>query len=579
MQKTNINPAIYQQFLESASNAGDKGQAQYFTPVPWAQALAIPLPRFRPVLLDLNCGSGHLLRGAARGSTNHLLGCDIDPCEDTSGAISLQRITGDLALLHPLARAIDFCADCIVLNPPWDLHLYRSRLKLLTTSELPAVRAAFANHDGRCGRDTIDSTVATLCIALDLLSRCGEGLLIGNESTLQRLILSPNAPHAALAEHIWAHLAIEGNICTSTSQNRPSALADPQSAFQTGVIYFARDHSSGLPPSSSPLLRSIPPAPLADLHSATLVCETLQRDRLQLRDGHEIKSYNHRVEITTSKWIAVRDEWERLYPTERTGNFIRYNLWLTANGLIATNVSLFDTASSRVLAEQANALFELNGKHPMELVIQRAHRRALEQAAFGNIWRVDPKLQSAVREAIEQYSICRAPLYELSPIQRLGYLDEQDHVLCEHTLRLTPGQNNSPAVFLADRQYKLRSATIQVQRSGTKTNLIGLLDDVQWNGQELAFFITDEHGVERVFMEGRLRDATVKLSLANQSDKPLRGDELATSGEPSDCPIDFTLQELVSHFLIPDVPDVARVNPEAYQNNLKLLDEIEQLTV
>jgi len=41
--------------------------------------------------------------------------------------------------------------------------------------------------------------------------------------------------------------------------------------------------------------------------------------------------------------------------------------------------------------------------------------------------------------------------------------------------------------------------------------------------------------------------------------------------------IDFTLQQLVEHFIIPDVPDVARVNPDGYQHNLKLLEEIESL--
>jgi type I restriction-modification system DNA methylase subunit len=74
MQKNNINPAIYQEFLSSASNAGDKGQAQYFTPIPWGKALGMALPYFRPVVIDLNCGAGHLLKAVERGSTNNLLG-------------------------------------------------------------------------------------------------------------------------------------------------------------------------------------------------------------------------------------------------------------------------------------------------------------------------------------------------------------------------------------------------------------------------------------------------------------------------------------------------------------------------
>ena len=116
MQRSNINPQIYQQFLESAANAGEKGQAAFFTPFEWAEVLSIPLPRYRPVVVDLNCGAGNLLRGASRGSTNHRLGCDIDPAEDyswnidgsvrpTSGNCNgIQRITANVCKLHPFLR-------------------------------------------------------------------------------------------------------------------------------------------------------------------------------------------------------------------------------------------------------------------------------------------------------------------------------------------------------------------------------------------------------------------------------------------------------------------------------------------
>jgi hypothetical protein len=41
--------------------------------------------------------------------------------------------------------------------------------------------------------------------------------------------------------------------------------------------------------------------------------------------------------------------------------------------------------------------------------------------------------------------------------------------------------------------------------------------------------------------------------------------------------IDFTLQQLIEHFTIPDVPDVATLNPELHQRNLDLLHEIEEI--
>src|ERR1035437_129420 len=133
-QQSNINPSCYQQFLESASNAGIKGQAQWETPLDWAEVFSIPLPRNRPVVIDLNSGSGRLLDGASRASTNHRLGCDIDP--GAPGQIN-GRIAGDVCKLFPLLKSVRFEGDAFVLNPPWSLYWYRAALKGLLESDLP----------------------------------------------------------------------------------------------------------------------------------------------------------------------------------------------------------------------------------------------------------------------------------------------------------------------------------------------------------------------------------------------------------------------------------------------------------
>jgi hypothetical protein len=81
--------------------------------------------------------------------------------------------------------------------------------------------------------------------------------------------------------------------------------------------------------------------------------------------------------------------------------------------------------------------------------------------------------------------------------------------------------------------------------------------------------------MERVFMEARLRANNVRVSILKPGEKPGRQNEDRL--EP--CQIDFTLHQLVEHFVIPDVPDVARVNPDGYQRNLQLLKEIEELSL
>jgi hypothetical protein len=557
MQRTNINPAIFQPFLESAANAGAKGQSQFFTPLVWGQALSQPLPRYRPIIVDLNCGAGDLLRAARRPSTTNLLGCDIEAgIKLLSTDPPIQFVGADVTRLFPLLRAVDFRADCFVLNPPWDLHWYREPLVGLAESDLPTVRAAFAAHDGRTTRDTIDSTIATLCLALDRSSDYGEGLLIANESTLQRLILGPAAPHRALAMHVWAYVVLAGNPMTGLD----NCAHQEDQQFHTGILYFARGHDVGCHNAQTP--------PRSGLEETRWVCAELQAHRPEQRLGPEPKSYAH-TEDTADRWLAAAGEWERLHQPGKP----QWNLSLRPDGTIRTNLSLFDTHSARVTKDQAAALFALEGRRPMQLVLQRQERAALERAAFGTVWRVDPSLQEAVKAAVDEYHRVRAPLYPLSPVQRLGFLDEVDEIACTQDF-FAPGAA-SPC-FRADHTYPLRSTTVAAHRSGEKLNLSGEVDQVEWDGQELAFFITDEDGVERVFMDARLLAANVKLSLLCPGEKP--GRKTSRRNPPPPCKIDFTLHNLVSYFNIPDVPDVARMNPKGYERNLKLLQEIEELS-
>jgi hypothetical protein len=567
---------LIQELFESAANAADKGQAQWFTPPAWAKVLAIPLCQYRPHIVDLACGNGQLLAGSSRHS--RLIGCDLDP---SLAPVSdrLKIVTADVTKLYPLLRAVRWRADVFALNPPYDLHWYRSdpnlnrnlspnlnRLSQLAESDCFAVADAFTEHDGRTPRECIDSTVASLCIALDRMSTQGEGYLIGNESTLQRLILGKGAPHEALAPHIWAHLAIAGNICQPDCGLR---TVD----FKTGVIYFARAHQDGVK-----IEREVGRAtPCAPLEEAATACREFLEARLTARKGPEPKDYSY-TEDCNALWDAAAEEYARLYRQDTP----LFNLWLApspwqmpgrGSAVIRTALSLFDQSSGRVDANMAATLFSLNGKQPIQLVVQRAQRKALEAAVNGvdgkpSPWRVDPKLTEAVADAIKQYDAVRSPLYPLPAIQRLGYLDEQDEIKCLKSLKLANGN----LTFTAGQTYPMRSATVAVNRQGTKLNVHGVTEEVEWDGQELAFFIRDNDGLERCFMEERLRAPGVKVNvLRHGATRKKRDNDIAAD----ECPIDYTLQQLVAAFEIPDVPDVAERNPAAYQRHLETLKQIE----
>lgn len=124
--------------------------------------------------------------------------------------------------------------------------------------------------------------------------------------------------------------------------------------------------------------------------------------------------------------------------------------------------------------------------------------------------------------------------------------------------------------------YPLRTQTVSITRQVERPNAFtGEPEDLEYSGQELAFFIGDQPaeagdpGDEFCFMDAKLRDdPNTEIPNAKRvKDNEQRGEA-----------VDFTLQELCAHFLIPDVPDVATVNPTGYEHNLGELGVLEALT-
>ena len=176
-------------------------------------------------------------------------------------------------------------------------------------------------------------------------------------------------------------------------------------------------------------------------------------------------------------------------------------------------------------------------------------------------WRVDPALVAEVDRCWRAYQSCRAPLYPLPKIQRLGYLEEEDAIEAIEDLKV-----GERTVFRRGNRYPLRTQTVVVTRKGTKLNLAGEEEKLEYSGQELATWITDEFKQEHCFLDARALAPGVSLP-------PLfhgGGD-----GLPSEQRV-HALQVLVDHFAIPEVADVAVANPDGYAQALARLAELEQ---
>jgi predicted RNA methylase len=533
-----IPSEIIQEVFESASNASQGGLSQYQTPPEFAKLCCIPLPDYRVNVTDLNAAAGNLLFAASNQYTEHLLAADIDPCRAAKheGVISLSRITGDLTKLFPLMQEVGFKSDFMVLNPPWTLSWHKERLAALGESELPAVKNAFHHSDPKLGKDLIDSTVATLAIALEHLSYRGEGYLIANDSTLERLIFGLDAPYRSLAMHVWARLRIQGNPMTGTKDCNFDHAGD----FVTAVIYFAKSHIDGPQYSSQPA---------KGLLAFDQEVQMMKGLRLQKRHGVSISSQYQAVTDAALLWEAIKEEW-----AVRQGKKSAWNVFLAEDGTIRTQLSVFDDSSKKTDKAAAERLFELNGQRPMQLVVQAAQRRLLVETVNGSMWKVEPSLPQVVAEAVRAYHSVRAPLNPLSPVQALGYLDEENSIKCKHTMTVG-GQH----LFISGKSYPLRTQTVLVERLRTKPSFTFGEEEFLMNGQELATYIKTEQGEEKLFMDARHTEKGVKVALDAWKSTQ----------------IDFTLQDVVKHFDIPIVSDIAEIAPEDCQKYVEELAKIQ----
>ncbi len=515
--------------LAASANGALKGTSQWSTPVAVGSRLATPLGRHRPILCDLNCGPGALLQGAANETTETVLGLDI------SAAARPLRVRGspgsfvaaDLAVAYPLLVEAGFRAQCFVLNPPWDLHWHYPRFQAADAALHPGGLLP-DRRDPRLAEGLVDSAVATWLVALDRSAPDGEGLLLLPARTFERLVAAPGAPFHDLLAHVWATLEFDHWL--------PPRPGHP--AQRVICVWWQRRRT--LSGAAGPTwVRSIgrfhPAAPIPDRYTSLL--------GTPLRDAR----------LGTSAWRAVAEECAR-----RREQRPEWNIWLSAGGHLQTHLTSFQRASIHIPKEEASALQTLHGRRPVDLVLRRAEREVLQAAVRNQRWAVAPAVAESVAAAVQRYHRERAPIIALPPTQRLGFLDEHDQLTCRETLTIPgPGGGWPITLYREGVSYRLTSATTPVLRRSARVNSAGEDEPVELAGSELVLRVTDELGRPVPFLDPRVLHPSVQLPKVEDRD------------------IALDLHVLLAHFHIPEVPDLAAVQPEAaahYRERLSMLE-------
>lgn len=498
---------------------------QFTIPPHIAATLMLPLPKARPVAVDLAMGSGMLLRQCTPSQL--ALGIDADhgmARKPANAPGQWNCLAAELPLLYPLLTEVNWQADLFVLNPHFPVQWPSAAFLDFNSSEVPAVR----NTD-LAQSETIDSTFATYLTALDLMSHRGEGMLICSEAVATRIFGESTASctgRVALnlepRSHIWLWVTLP-----------PGTLGD-SNAFETAVIYFARDHFSMLPFHLK--TADFPGQPLDFLLS------NIRNSRFCQRRGDAVNGIYDVGRRSGKLFAAVKEE----YAMRHGGKSRPWNLWLTSNGTLSARLTDFQTHSWKIPQDRSAELLKLVGNTPAGLAVQKAERVELLRAVHCDLWHIEPGLIAAVEESIASYNTFRAPLYPLNPMQRLGYLDEEDSIEC-----IADGLEG----FTAGNRYPLSNRPVLVEKFASRINFIGEEESLIISGDELCFVIHDDDGAPHDFMA------------------PSQAESTRGSTEPDDTT--HTLETLVAYFLIPDVPDVAVLHKDLYDGYVAQLHAME----
>jgi hypothetical protein len=479
-----------------ATNSHLKGLQTYYTPHDWANALGALLPLKRPTIADLQCGNGSFIKGIQTPDTQHIYAIDIDAhapaLTSANFPFSPQVIHSHIDFLDLLPCLLESKTrfDLLLCNPPFSLSW---PLELLP----PPLR------NGESGA-FMDSTRACLRAVSELLSPDGECLFIANSSTIHKIA----EKHPDALQHAWFHLTL------------PSFF--PGADFTASILYFAKRYTGPLP---------------AAMH-LTPSCPDDLRDILQ--SWHHLRPTGGLFGTfrDPSRFQAALSEAQaRINPSQRTENIV-----LARDGKLRTRVTPFQRYLDTITPSQFKSLQSLNNANPYELTVQRSTRQALAEMLEYGHWTISPDASAAIRAAMEEYHHTRTPLTPVSKLQRLGWLDENDQLLCTKDFLF----------FRAGTLYEVTSEVTKYDYAHYKPRYK--------NGKKSE---------EQLLTRGNDLIFTIHHSEDHKAQFTYKHKHIANT---------YPMEDIEQHFAIPDVPHTATVQSELYTSNLRRLDQLESIT-
>ncbi len=464
---------------------------KYYTPHDYGEAVAAPLTHIRPGIADLHIGDGSLANAIANDTTSYILGIDIDPKAHikTHPDPKLKNIRHK-TINHDVCDTVTYLKDTstkfdlLALNPP--------------TGETWTINGK-----------SYDSIRATILTANSLLTRRGEALIICPTDEYNKIVTK----HLSDFKHAWLTCKM------------PSFYDEPTPKSIT-CIYLAKWHNNeNKPPPSYSITATVPEDISYELYQITQT----------LRANHEgISDIMLRCHDTEKKFKACKDEIARRLHNKKSTP----NISIDARGYIVTHLTSYQQHSKSLSSQQKNALTQFHNRHPYQCVLAKDIRQSITKIIQNPRWTFCKNSVREIKKAINSYSNGRISLTPLTPIQCLGWIDEQDTVKCTADL----------GIFKAGNEYKVSTETVQFMKQQTRPCIV--------NGKRTK---------ETVEVNGHDLNITITCPIYDESSHFRHNPDTNEANN-------YDLNTLVNHFEMPNVQDVSQAKPALYKANLKKLE-------
>ncbi len=268
-------------------------------------------------------------------------------------------------------------------------------------------------------------------------------------------------------------------------------------------------------------------------------------------DAHRGSRYTYEHEFSRTNIVSKFHTIAKEYAVRHRNKKPEWNISIDDKGRLCTYLTPFQSVSKRISPTIAARLHALHHQTPAALCVTATSRTVLREAAEGGIWRIHPDVTTAIAAAMAAHEAEGAPFYKPNAVQALGWVDEHSTLAC-----IQPGIGTAKP---GDR-CEIKCTIEPTSWEGTKINLVGDEECLEFLGKELLVKLTDSAGCEHHF-HVRRDDAQAKPQVDPGGTVRIQHWHIA---------------DLIQHFQVPIPQDITALHPEAYRENLAILDRLQE---